>query len=461
MTPSNCVQCGRSAPGAAASLRPRGSRPRVHPHVAVPRPFSPARPVAASRPRVRRPRRGHRRRGGGYRRTRHGSRAGLAPPRAAAVLDKEPGVGMHQTGRSSGVLHSGLYYAPGSLKARLCVQGAAALAAYCDERGIPVTRCGMVVVATSPEELPRLAELERRGRANGVAGLEAIGPERLRGARSRMPRKCGRSTCPVTGRGRLRPRRARARGGPGSRRRRAVARLRGDGDRGAPGPGRAPRGDRRRGGGPQRRLLCRRARRPAGASRRRGRGPRGSCRSAATTTSSGPSAATSSTRSSTPCPILPSRSSESTRPCGRTGRSGSARTPCSPSPARATAASICAPATSSKRCGRPGFGSSPADTGAWGQGRWCAPPASGCSWRRPASCCPSSAAGDVVAGPAGIRAQALAPDGSLVDDFVLERRPGVVHVRNAPSPGATSSLMIAETVATMAEEAFGIGGFRP
>jgi L-2-hydroxyglutarate oxidase LhgO len=68
---------------------------------------------------------------------------------------------------------------------------------------------------------------------------------------------------------------------------------------------------------------------------------------------------------------------------------------------------------------------------------------------------------DVVAGPAGIRAQALAPDGSLVDDFVLERRPGVVHVRNAPSPGATSSLMIAETVATMAEQAFGIGNVRP
>lgn len=69
---------------------------------------------------------------------------------------------------------------------------------------------------------------------------------------------------------------------------------------------------------------------------------------------------------------------------------------------------------------------------------------------------PELAPGDVVPGPAGIRAQALAPDGSLVDDFVLERRPGVVHVRNAPSPGATSSLLIAETIATMAEEAFGL-----
>jgi L-2-hydroxyglutarate oxidase LhgO len=62
---------------------------------------------------------------------------------------------------------------------------------------------------------------------------------------------------------------------------------------------------------------------------------------------------------------------------------------------------------------------------------------------------------DVVPGPAGIRAQALAPDGSLVDDFVLERRAGIVHVRNAPSPGATSSLMIGDTIADMADEAFG------
>jgi len=64
--------------------------------------------------------------------------------------------------------------------------------------------------------------------------------------------------------------------------------------------------------------------------------------------------------------------------------------------------------------------------------------------------------GDVVPGPSGIRAQALAADGSLVDDFVLERRPGVVHVRNAPSPGATSSLTIADTIAALAEEAFGL-----
>ena len=102
------------------------------------------------------------------------------PGTRLAVLDKERAVGTHQTGRASGVVHRGVYYAPGSLKARLCVEGAARLLAYCDERGIPVLRCGKVVVATSTEELPRLDELHRRSLANGVPGVELIGPERLR-----------------------------------------------------------------------------------------------------------------------------------------------------------------------------------------------------------------------------------------------------------------------------------------
>ncbi len=102
------------------------------------------------------------------------------PERDVVVLEKEPAVGLHQTGRSSGVVHRGLYYEPGSLKARLCVAGAAALLRYCDERSIDVLRCGKVVVATTPEELPRLDELGRRGAANGVPGLERVGPDRLR-----------------------------------------------------------------------------------------------------------------------------------------------------------------------------------------------------------------------------------------------------------------------------------------
>jgi L-2-hydroxyglutarate oxidase len=96
------------------------------------------------------------------------------------VLEKEAAIAQHQTGHNSGVIHSGLYYTPGSLKARLCVAGAEAVTRFCDERGIPYNRCGKVVVATNEAELPRLEELYRRGIANNVPGLEMIGPERLR-----------------------------------------------------------------------------------------------------------------------------------------------------------------------------------------------------------------------------------------------------------------------------------------
>jgi L-2-hydroxyglutarate oxidase LhgO len=97
-----------------------------------------------------------------------------------AVLDKEPNVGQHQSGHNSGVLHSGIYYAPGSLKARLCVQGQREMYAYCEQKGIPTDRCGKVIVASNESELPRLENLLQRGQANGVEGLEMIGPERLR-----------------------------------------------------------------------------------------------------------------------------------------------------------------------------------------------------------------------------------------------------------------------------------------
>jgi (S)-2-hydroxyglutarate dehydrogenase len=96
------------------------------------------------------------------------------------VIDKEPRIGAHQTGHNSGVIHSGIYYAPGSLKARLCVAGAREMYAYCDSHGIPTERCGKVIVATDESELGRLSALFERGRANGVEGLEMIGPERLR-----------------------------------------------------------------------------------------------------------------------------------------------------------------------------------------------------------------------------------------------------------------------------------------
>jgi glycine/D-amino acid oxidase-like deaminating enzyme len=94
-----------------------------------------------------------------------------------AVLEKEERVGAHQSGHNSGVIHSGVYYKPGSIKARTCVEGAAAMVEFC--RGIPHQICGKVIVATTEDELPRLRDLLERGKANGVAGLRMIGRKEL------------------------------------------------------------------------------------------------------------------------------------------------------------------------------------------------------------------------------------------------------------------------------------------
>ena len=116
-----------------------------------------------------------------------GGLVGLATAMALAergadvtVLEAEDRLAAHQSGHNSGVIHSGLYYKPGSLKARLCVEGARALWSFCEEEGIATLRCGKLVVATREEELPRLDELERRGQANGLSGLRRLGAEEIR-----------------------------------------------------------------------------------------------------------------------------------------------------------------------------------------------------------------------------------------------------------------------------------------
>jgi (S)-2-hydroxyglutarate dehydrogenase len=96
------------------------------------------------------------------------------------IVEKEPELARHQTGHNSGVIHSGLYYKPSSLKAQKCVAGRKALMAFCDQNAVPYEICGKVVVATSQEELARLDELYRRGVANGLHGVEMIGPQRLK-----------------------------------------------------------------------------------------------------------------------------------------------------------------------------------------------------------------------------------------------------------------------------------------
>ena len=102
------------------------------------------------------------------------------PGLRVAVAEREAEVGRGQTGANSGVIHAGIYYAPGSLKAQLCVEGARRMYEYCEARGIAHERCGKLIVAVDEDELPRLDELERRARANGVADLRRLGPEELR-----------------------------------------------------------------------------------------------------------------------------------------------------------------------------------------------------------------------------------------------------------------------------------------
>jgi len=117
-----------------------------------------------------------------------GGIVGLAAARALAlrgrrviVLERERALGGHQTSHNSGVIHAGIYYAPGSMKARLCVEGAAALYDYCAAHGIAAERCGKLVVAVDEGELERLDELERRARANGVQDLARLGPGEIAG----------------------------------------------------------------------------------------------------------------------------------------------------------------------------------------------------------------------------------------------------------------------------------------
>jgi (S)-2-hydroxyglutarate dehydrogenase len=102
------------------------------------------------------------------------------PGASMVVIERESDVARHQTGHNSGVVHGGIYYEPGSLKARLCVEGAALMYEYAQEHAIPHERCGKLIVALHDDELGRLGELERRGAANGVPGLRKVSSAEIR-----------------------------------------------------------------------------------------------------------------------------------------------------------------------------------------------------------------------------------------------------------------------------------------
>src|SRR5579872_5249271 len=102
------------------------------------------------------------------------------PDARVTVLEKEAAVGRHQSGHNSGVLHCGLYYKPGSVKARLAVTGIRQMVAFCQENAVPHEICGKLVVAADESEVPRLHDLHERGAANGLEGLQWLSREEMR-----------------------------------------------------------------------------------------------------------------------------------------------------------------------------------------------------------------------------------------------------------------------------------------
>jgi len=105
---------------------------------------------------------------------------GMYPSIDLTLFEKEDGPGRHQTGNNSGVLHCGLYYKPGSVKARLAVQGIRQMVDFCEKHSVPFDRCGKIVVATESEEIPRLHALVERGKANGLEGLQLLSGDQIR-----------------------------------------------------------------------------------------------------------------------------------------------------------------------------------------------------------------------------------------------------------------------------------------
>ena len=377
------------------------------------------------------------------------------PGMRLAVIDKEPRIGAHQTGHNSGVIHSGIYYAPGSLKARLCVAGAREMYAYCEQHGIPTERCGKVIVATDLSELGRLQDLYERGRANGVEGLEMIGPERLRdiephcagiralwspctgivdfsavarqyaldlraaggevhtGSEVRRVRLLTDRVVLETSGGKLETGRVITCAGLHADR---VARLSG----GPKEPRIVPfRGDywQLR---PQARHLCRNLIYPV------------------------------------PDPAFPFLGVHGTR------RIGTGEVWLGPNAVLALS-----------REGYRRFDMRPRDAAQsllnrgfqrlvrkyWRMGAvevW-RDYSKRAFWKSVRRYLPDVRLEDMIPGPSGVRAQALDPSGALVDDFIVDRqRDRILHVRNAPSPAATSSLAIGRLIADTAEKAFGL-----
>jgi 2-hydroxyglutarate dehydrogenase len=377
------------------------------------------------------------------------------PGARLCVLEAEDRVGRHQTGRSSGVIHAGIYYEPGSLKARLCVEGAGALYAYCEERGIPFEKSGKLVVAVDESELGRLDELERRGRANEVPGLRRLAGEEIAAVEPHA-RGVAALHSPETGVVDFV----------------AVAEAYGD--------------DVRRAGGTIHMRTGVTGAEPA-AGRLALRHGQGVTRASAAVFCAGlwadrlavacgapadprivpfrggylrlPPAAAKLVRANVypvPEPDLPFLGAHLTRTLGGDVLIG-------PS-------ALMAPARDAYEL-RQVRARDLGETLGW-PGSW---RLAARHWRaglreiqhatsrrsfvaEAARMVPELRGVKAEVGPAGIRAQALGRDGRLVDDFVVHRTERAIHVRNAPSPAATSSLALARLIADQLEETEGSAG---
>jgi (S)-2-hydroxyglutarate dehydrogenase len=373
-----------------------------------------------------------------------------SPGASVVILEREDQIAAHQTGHNSGVVHAGIYYTPGSLKASLCVAGARELYAFCDEHGVKYERCGKLIVALDESELGRLDELERRGIANEVPGLRRLSAAELREIEPEVAGVAGLHS-PATGiidfgevarayasdvrsrgasieLGVSVARLARSNGGSvveTSRgefpARRVVACAGAWSDRLAEASGETP--DPRivpfRGGYLKLREHA-----------------RGLVRGLIYPV---------------PDPQLPFLGVHLTKTIHGEVWLG-------PSALLAPSRTAYRLATVNRR----DLGSTLRWPGTWRMARkW---------WRTGlseirlaadrrafvracAAYVPALQPDDVESGPAGIRAQAVARAGKLLDDFAFASAPGVLHVRNAPSPAATSSLAIAKVIADRLDQA--------
>jgi len=374
---------------------------------------------------------------------------GAFPGLGVIVAEKEPTLGRHQTGRNSGVIHSGIYYRPGSLKARLCREGGGRLREFCRDAGIRYEDCGKVIVAATPSEVPALHRLEERGRANGVPGVRVVGPG---GLAELEPSAAGIRALHVPATGIVDYRevlgamadRVRAAGGRVMTNAEVLGIRRGSGGSTvatSAGEARvrlvvncaglyADRVARLAGARPNMRIVPFRGEyftlRPAA-----GREIRGLIYPV-------------------PDPALPFLGAHVTR-----GIHGDVHV--GPNAVLAFARegyrrSTIRPGELWDTLRFPGFWLLARRFWRTAIGEYARSLGRDGFARAVSRLVPGVTATDLRPAPAGVRAQALGRDGRLVDDFWIARTPGAIHVLNAPSPAATASIVIGEHIAELAGE---------